>query len=192
MGIRLGWSILGIFNRGKSAETGEVMIEISKKTVGQITAEEFMNLNQEQRDDVLFLMTDMQRRLLKVRLTTWESRKTQEVFQKRRRSARYTQASSNECIGMCKIDERYVLSGGSPVEIARRIRELCCKKIAQVAAQQGIDPQKELDRFSKYDRDATLVSNMRTVAEVLNYLRERGYSAKNESVPRVLYQRKQL
>lgn len=180
MGIRHGCCISGIFNRGKSAETGEIMIEISKETVGQITAEDFMNLNQEQRDDVLFLMTEMQRRLLKVRLTTWESRKTQAAFREKRKSSTgYIPVAPHECIGVYRVDERYVLSGDSPVEIARRIRELCCKKVAQVAAQHGIDPQKELDRLSKYDRDATLVSNMRTAEEAVSYLHGMGYSAKN-------------
>jgi hypothetical protein len=153
----------------------------SKETVGQITAEEFMRLNDEQRDDVLFLMTEMQRRLLKVRLTTWESRKTQEAFRKKRQnSAGYVQVSLNECIGVYRVDERYVLAGDSPFEIARRIRELCCKKVALVASRHDINPQIELDRLSKYDRDASLVSNMRTAAEAVNYLRGMGYSTKEE------------
>jgi hypothetical protein len=152
---------------------------ISKETVGQITAEEFMSLSDSQRDDVLFLMTEMQRRLLKVRLTTWESRKIQEAFrEKRRTSAEYVQIPSSECIGVYQVNEQYVLDGDSPVEVARRIRELCCKKVAQVASRHDVDARKELDRLSAYDRDATLVSNMRTVTEALNYLRERGYSEK--------------
>ena len=152
------------------------MMEISKETVGRITAEEFMDLTQEQQSDVLFLMTDMQRKLLKVRLTTWESRRIQDAFRKKRQSyLGQVTTTSEECKGVYRIDEAYVLSGTHPVEIARRIRELCCKKVSQVASRDDINPEVELDRLARYDRDATLVSNMTSTNEAVQYLYERGY-----------------
>jgi hypothetical protein len=136
----------------------------SKDTVGGISAEEFLGLSQRQREEVTSLMTEMQRRLLKIRLTTLESRKIQGAFR-----SRIMSSTGNI------VDEKYVLSGGTPFEIARRIRELCCKKVAQAASRHNVDPKKELDRLSRYDRDATLVSNMKTVEEAVRYLREMGY-----------------
>jgi len=152
------------------------MIAINKDTVGRITAEEFMDLTQEQQSDALFLMTEMQRRLLKVRLTTWESRRIQASFRKKRQNyLGHSTDKEEKREGSHRIDEVYVLSGTSPAEIARRIRELCCKKVSQVASRRGINPGVELDRLSRYDRDATLVSNMSTTKEAVQYLYDMGY-----------------
>ena len=154
------------------------MFEINKDTVGKMSAEEYISLDDEQREYAVSIMTHMQRRLLKVRLTTHESRRVQKAFQEKRKNySNFTNTSpvkSEERVEADIIDENYVLVGNDPREMSRRIRELGFRRAVQ-AYYGGDNPKEILKELSLRDRDANLVSRIKTVPEAIKYLRSVGY-----------------
>lgn len=158
-----------------------MMFKINKETVGKMSAEEYISLDDEQREYAVSIMTHMQRRLLKVRLTTHESRRVQKAFQEKRKNySNLTNTSpvkSEERTEMEIIDENYVLSGSDPREMSRRIRELGFKRAVQ-AYYDGDNPKEVLKELSLRDRESNLVSRIKTAPEALKYLRGVGYKAK--------------
>jgi hypothetical protein len=157
------------------------MFKINKETVGKMSAEEYISLDDEQREYAVSIMTHMQRRLLKVRLTTHESRRVQKAFQEKRKNysnlTNTSSVKSEERTELEIIDENYVLSGSDPREMSRRIRELGFK-IAVQAYYDGDNPKEVLKELSLRDRESNLVSRIKTAPEALKYLRGVGYKAK--------------
>jgi hypothetical protein len=157
------------------------MFKINKETVGKMSAEEYISLDDEQREYAVSIMTHMQRRLLKVRLTTHESRRVQKAFQEKRKNysnlTNTSSVKSEERTELEIIDENYVLSGSDPREMSRRIRELGFKRAVQ-AYYDGDNPKEVLKELSLRDRESNLVSRIKTAPEALKYLRGVGYKAK--------------
>lgn len=144
---------------------------MNTETVKELTVEEYEQMSKQQQDDALFLMSDMKRSLFMIRLNTHRTRESGRRLEAKtnavRASRQYRETDESELIGLYLIDKKYVLTASDPYEMSRRMRELCCKRIS-IYESKGKDI--DVSVFARYDRDATIVSNMETALEARKYV----------------------
>jgi hypothetical protein len=149
----------------------EKAMTMNAETVKDLSVEEFERMSEQQKNDALFLMSDMQRSLFMIRLNTHRTRESGRRLEAKTRAVRaskkYEEIDESEMIGLYLIDKKYVLTASDPYEMSRRMRELCCKRIS-VYESRGKDV--DVSVFARYDRDATIVSNMETIIGARKYV----------------------
>jgi hypothetical protein len=141
------------------------------ETIRNLSIEDFDKMSEHQQNDALFLMSDMQKSLFMIRLNTYRTRESGRRLKAKtnavRASKKHQDIDESELIGLYLIDKKYVITASDPYEMSRRLRELCCKRIS-VYESRGKDI--DVSVFARYDRDATIVSNMETVLEARKYV----------------------